>query len=91
MKVKYAYYGVQCASGNLVDSNQQSSTNWIAGLCDGKTSCEATVSNSNLGGDPYPGCPKDFIAVAECDNGEIIDAAVRAVPGEGQRISLSCC
>ena len=90
MKVKFAYYGLSCAKGVLRESNQQRSTQWIARLCDGKSSCQGRVHNSVLT-DPYPGCPKDFIVVAECSNGKIIAEAVRAKGGEGQQISLACC
>ena len=94
MKVKFAYHGVSCANGDLNDANQHRSTQWAAGSLasqgHGKTSCQGRVHNSVLT-DPYPACPKDFIVVAECDNGEIISEAVPAVAGEGQQIALSCC
>ena len=90
MKVIYAYYGLACARGKLRDDNQRRSTQWAARLCNGKTSCTGRVHNSVLT-DPYGGCPKDFIIVAKCSNGKIIAGAVPPVPGEGQRISLSCC
>jgi hypothetical protein len=89
MKVKFAYYGLDCAGGVIRKSNQQHSTQWIARLCDGRSSCHGTVHNSVLT-DPYPGCPKDFIAVAECSNGKVIAKAVAAKRNEGQQISLSC-
>jgi hypothetical protein len=90
MKVKFAYYGLSCARGVLKKSNQRRSTRWIARLCNGRHSCQGRVHNSVLT-DPYPGCPKGFIAVAECSNGKIIAEAVRPKVGEGQRISLACC
>jgi hypothetical protein len=89
MKVKFAYYGLDCAGGIIRKTNQQRSTQWMAHLCNGKHSCQGRVHNSVLT-DPYPGCPKDFMAVAECSNGKIIAKAVPAKPGEGQQIDLAC-
>lgn len=90
INVKFGYYGLSCARGVLRKSNIRRSTRWIARLCNGKTSCRGRVHNSVLT-DPYRGCPKDFIVVAQCSDGRIIANAVRAKPGEGQWISLSCC
>ena len=91
MKVKFAYYGLTCAKaiGYLSESNKQRSTRWIAHLCNGRHSCQGRVHNSVLT-DPYPGCPKGFIVVAECSNGKIITKEVPPKGGEGQKISLAC-
>jgi hypothetical protein len=80
---------IACAGGDIRKINQRRSTQWIARLCNGRSSCQGRVHNSVLT-DPYPGCPKDFIAVAECSNGKIVSKAVLAKPGEGQQISLAC-
>ena len=90
MTVKFAYYGLACSKGVLKESNQKRSTQWIASLCNGKHSCQGRVHNSVLT-DPFPGCPKDFIVVAECSNGKVIAEAVPRKGGEGQKISLACC
>ena len=74
MKVLFAYYGISCASQINV-SNQKRSTDWVSGLCDGKSSCTGCVSTSVLT-DPYIGCGKDFIAVERCANGEVISNLV---------------
>lgn len=89
MKVLFAYYGLSCAKGVIRTDNQFRSTRWAEQLCDGKNYCRGTVRNSVLT-DPYRGCPKDFIIVAQCPNGNIIAKAVPPVPGEGQLIALSC-
>ena len=90
MKVIYAYYGVSCAKGNLRKSVQWFSTIWAGLQCNGKSSCSGRVTNHNLKNDPYRGCPKDFIVVAKCSNGNIIADSVKAVGGEGQTFTLNC-
>ena len=89
MKVLFAYYGLSCAKGDIKADNQHRSTKWAAKLCNGKNYCQLRVHNSVLT-DPYVGCPKDFIVVAQCPNGKIIAKAVPPVAGEGQRITLFC-
>ena len=87
MTVQYAYYGISCTSQikqNVVDR----STNWAKGLCDGKNSCSGTVHTSVLT-DPYLGCAKDFIVVAECANGKIISNLVKP-EAQGKQFSLEC-
>ena len=86
MKVKFAYYGVNCANFNLRKDVQDRSTQWVARMCNGKSSCQGRVHNGALT-DPYRGCHKHFIAVAECSNGQVIAKLVR----EGHSLSLSCC
>ena len=87
MKVQYAYYGVSCANENLVNANQDRSTKWAAGICDGKLSCSGTVS-ANILTDPYRGCRKDFIVVAQCADKIITDLVPREA--DGRVFSLSC-
>lgn len=87
MKVLYAYYGISCAS-NIDHANQDRTTDWAKGLCDGKVSCSGRVHTSVLT-DPYPGCAKDFLVVAECANGKIISNLVTR-EAQGKDFSLQC-
>ena len=89
MKVVFAYYGISCANGDLKQANQDRSTKWAAGLCDGKNECKGMVHTSVLT-DPYYGCRKDFLVVAECDNGKII-ADLVSPEAQGKEFSLTCC
>ena len=89
MKVLYAYYGVTCARGNHMKANQDRSTDWAAGICDGKISCSGTVLTSVLT-DPYRGCAKDLVVVAQCADGRVIADLVPR-PSQGKDFSLSCC
>lgn len=88
MRTVFAYYGVSCANGNLVLPNQFLSTHWVSTLCNGKTSCSGTVHTSILL-DPYYGCQKDFIAVAECPDGRIIADLVQK-EAQNRNFFLSC-
>ena len=88
MTVVFAYYGLTCALGDLNQVNQHRSTNWVAGLCNGRTHCSGVVHVSTLT-DPYIGCGKDFIAVAHCSNGHVIADHVRP-EANTQRFSLAC-
>ena len=76
MTVKFAYYGVSCANGVLNEATQNRTTTWVASLCDGVSSCSGYVHTSILT-DPYGGCRKDFLAVAECNDGSIIADLLR--------------
>ena len=89
MRVLFAYYGVSCASGMISpSSNEYKSTDWVSRLCNGKNYCSGVVSVSVLG-DPFYGCHKDFLAVAECDYGRII--ATRVSPeAHGRHFTLQC-
>ena len=87
MTVLYAYYGISCASHiepNVLDR----STKWAKSICDGKNSCSGTVHTSVLT-DPYFGCGKDFLVVAECANGKIISNLVTP-EAQGKDFSLQC-
>ena len=84
----YAYYGLSCAGGNLRKSVQEKSTNYAKKLCDGKASCRGLVHTSFLT-DPYGGCQKDFIVVAQCPSGGIISSHVTK-EAQGKHFSLSC-
>lgn len=87
MTVLYAYYGISCASQirqNVLDIT----TNWAKGLCDGKKSCSGTVHTSVLT-DPYGGCKKDFLVVAQCEGGNIISNLVTR-EAQGKQFSLRC-
>ena len=86
MRVLFAYYGLSCTNGQ--STNQQRSTNWVAGLCNGKTTCSGVVSVSVLT-DPYYGCHKDFLAIAECDYGRIVAAYVPS-EADGRQFILKC-
>lgn len=87
MKIVYAYYGVSCANGHLRPNVQHISTNWAAGLCNGRSSCGGTVHTSILG-DPYYGCPKDFIVVAKCDGNVIANLVPKEA--QGRQFYLAC-
>ena len=89
IKILYAYYGVSCANGNHVKAVQDRSTSWAARICNGKTTCRGMVHTRYLT-DPYRGCAKDFIVVAQCAQGKVI---ANLVPREaqGKYFSLSCC
>lgn len=87
MTVLYAYYGISCTSQiqqNVLDIT----TNWAKGLCDGNNSCSGTVHTSVLT-DPYPGCQKDFLVVAQCEGGNIISNLVTR-EAQGKQFSLQC-
>ena len=88
MRVIFAYYGLRCSNGDINNQNQYRSTQWVASLCNGKNYCTGVVS-VNILGDPYPGCCKDFLAVAECSNGQIVADAVRC-EANGQHFALAC-
>ena len=88
MKVIYAYYGISCANGDLKQFNQDRSTKWATRLCNGKNSCSGRVHTSVLT-DPYGGCRKDFLVVAEC-NGKIIANQVTR-EAQGKKFYLACC
>ena len=81
MKVLFAYYGLSCAERHspgrlLIYMDQYRSTEWAASMCDGKDLCYGKVSTKNLE-DPYYGCPKNFVVVAKCDDGEVVASLVR--------------
>ena len=88
MVVSYAYYGVSCANGKHVKANQDRSTSWAAEICDGKVSCSGRVHKSVLM-DPYRGCAKDFVVVAQCADGKVIADLVQR-EAQGRTFSLSC-
>ena len=90
MRVVFAYYGLRCSNGHITHQNQYKSTQWVAsGIgCNGRNFCSGTVSVQILG-DPYPGCCKDFTAVAECANGQIIAAEVPC-EANGKVVALAC-
>ena len=69
MTVLYAYYGISCTS-QIEQDVLDTSTGWARGISDGKDSCTGMVHTSVLT-DPYPGCGKDFLVVAECAEGKI--------------------
>lgn len=87
MNVLYAYYGASCAS-QIILGNQIRSTNWVKSLCDGNNSCTGRVHTSVLT-DPYYGCSKDFIAVAQCPGGQIISNLVTR-EAQGKYFHLQC-
>ena len=87
MEVLYAYYGISCAR-TIRSDVQVRSTNWVKGLCNGKTSCSGRVHTSILT-DPYGGCAKDFLVVAKCGNGKIISNLVTK-EAQGKSFSLKC-
>ena len=88
MRVIFAYYGVSCANGDVRHGVQFTSTNWAKSLCDGKNYCSGTVHTSSLG-DPYRGCHKDFVVVAECRNGQVVADFVKG-EAQGSTFSLAC-
>ena len=88
MTVLYAYYGLSCAKGNVQKSNQDRSTKYVKHLCDGKNSCSGYVHTSILT-DPYHGCEKDFLVVAQCPGGEIISSHLTP-EAQGKTFRLTC-
>ena len=87
MTVLYAYYGISCTS-QIEQDVLDTSTNWAKGICDGKDSCTGMVHTSVLT-DPYPGCGKDFLVVAQCADGKIISNLVTP-EAQGKQFSLQC-
>ncbi len=88
MTVQFAYYGLSCVKYELMDFDQMVSTKWVRSLCNGRTSCSGIVSTAVLT-DPYYGCAKDFLAIAECPNGEVITDFL-SKEAEGTTFSLHC-
>ena len=88
MTVKFAYYGVSCANGVLKKATEKRTTNWVASLCNGRSSCSGYVHTSVLG-DPYGGCRKDFLAVAECSDGSVITDLLKP-EAQGRTFRLAC-
>lgn len=89
MEVIFAYYGISCAgNGALTHHNQYRSTDWVAGICNGKDHCAGAVS-VNILTDPYYGCQKDFLAVARCSNGQVVASLVPR-EANGRWFSLAC-
>ena len=88
MKVVYAYYGVSCAKGNNEKTNQIRSTDWAAGICNGKVSCSGRINTSVLT-DPYFLCKKDFVVVALCADGKVVADIVQS-EAQGRDFFLSC-
>ena len=88
MKVKFAYYGVSCANGVLKQDTIKRTTNWVGSLCNGRSSCSGVVHTSILT-DPYGGCRKDFLAVAECSGGRVITTLLKP-EAQGQAFHLAC-
>ncbi len=88
MTVQFAYYGLSCVQYELEYLDQYVSTNWVRKLCNGRTSCSGTVSTTVLM-DPYHGCAKDFLAIAECPNGDVITDFL-SKEAEGTTFSLHC-
>ena len=86
MRVRFAYYGLSCSHG--IVQNQIQTANWVRSLCDGKDSCSGLVSVSVIG-DPYYGCHKDFLIVAECSYGRIVAAHV-PYEAHGRKFTLNC-
>ena len=88
MTVKFAYYGVSCAHGILNKDTQDRTTTWVGSLCNGKSSCSGYVHTSVIS-DPYIGCSKDFLAVAECSDGSVITDLLRS-EAQGRTFHLAC-
>jgi hypothetical protein len=84
--VDSATYGTAC---NAKEGND---TENLARVCNGNPTCFFRVSNGNRpGGDPTPGCSKDYIALYHCTG----DPEPRQVShpvqdGENYQIRLSC-
>ena len=90
MKVIYAYYGTSCANGHLTQAIQDRSTKYAADRCDGRSSCNVVVRHTDADlGDPYVGCPKDFIVVAKCGDGQIVADSVTP-EASGHSFELVC-
>ena len=94
MEVIFAYYGLTCSSGHITLNNQYKSTEWVAGLCDGRNYCTGVVSQiraKDILGDPYVGCCKDFLAVAVCPSGQVIANQVECEASHsGRSFYLAC-
>lgn len=83
--VSSATYGAVCrvAAGN--------DTANVAGKCNGKSTCSYVVSNNTRpGGDPAPGCAKDFKVQYSCGSGGQKEASHPASVDEGYSVTLSC-
>ncbi len=87
MTILFAYYGLTCTS-HLSSNVQHISTNWAKRLCDGQNSCSGTVHSSTLT-DPYVGCGKDFLVIAECPNGHVVTDHLSG-EAQGKTFSLRC-
>ncbi len=87
MKVIFAYYGMSCTD-HLNSYSKYLTTNWAKSVCDGKLQCTGYVHYSIIT-DPYFGCPKDFLVVAECPNGHVISDYINE-PADGKYFSLKC-
>ncbi len=87
MTVQFAYFGASCTD-HFSFHVKHISTDWAKRQCDGTTSCSGTVSLHVLT-DPYYGCEKDFIVVAECPNGHVV-ADYLSKAAEGKTFSLRC-
>ena len=88
MTVLYAYYGLSCANGDVQKSNQDRTTSYAKHLCDRKNSCSGYVHTSIIT-DPYYGCEKDFLVVAQCPGGEIISSHLTP-EAQGKTFRLTC-
>ena len=84
IRVVSGTYGRNCGAqyGNV--------TSDLAGVCEGKVTCEYTIDSRTIG-DPVRGCPKDYFAEWQCGNNpEKGSLSVAPEAGNGTRIVLRC-
>ncbi len=88
MIVQFAYYGLRCIPNLDPIVIQDTVTDWAKDQCDGSMSCTGLVSVGTLG-DPYRGCSKEFLVVAECPNGLVV-ADLLENEAHTKTFSLAC-
>ncbi len=86
MIVHFAYFGLNCIPDLDPIVIQDTVTDWAKGQCDGRMSCSGLVSIRTIG-DPYGGCAKNFLVVAECPNGLVVADLLEI---EEETFSLAC-
>lgn len=80
-----ATYGLSC---NAARGNDTSN---LASQCNGRSSCAYVVSNARPGGDPVPGCDKDYLAQYRCTGWPNLRKATHEpLKNEGYTIVLNC-
>jgi hypothetical protein len=77
-------YGQNCGA------RYENATDHLATVCDGKNVCEYVI-DSNVIGDPAPGCLKNYIAEWQCgEDGPRVSVTVSPEAGSGKRALLRC-
>lgn len=82
IEVTLASFGETCgdATGNV--------TAVVAERCNGVADCSLTVSNNNLGGDPFYGCPKSLVVHWRCS--PCAPEQTSSTVSEGGTLDLRC-